>query len=79
MSIRSKQSSFLVQEDVQIMSDGRLKGTRIELFGQHAERLRVVSEIVDAEDGLWVRQIILLQIVVETRARSTEIWNASSD
>lgn len=43
---------------------------RIQLFGQGEEGIRVLMEKADLEYGLGVRQVILLQVVIETAAWS---------
>lgn len=42
---------------------------QIEVLHKLIERFRFLDEVIQSEDGLWVRQIILLQVVVETGAR----------
>lgn len=39
---------------------------RIQSLGQGEERLGVVGEVVDVENGLRVRDVVLLQVGVET-------------
>lgn len=40
----------------------------IQLFGQGEEGIRVLMEKADFEYGLCIRQVILLQVVIETTA-----------
>lgn len=40
----------------------------IQLFGQREEGIRVLLEKADLEYGLGIRQVILLQVVIETAA-----------
>lgn len=35
-------------------------------------------EVIDLEDGLWVRQVVLLQVCIETRFWRAKIWDPSS-
>jgi hypothetical protein len=42
---------------------------QIEVLHKLIERFRFLDEVIQSEDGLWVRQIKLLQVVVETGAR----------
>lgn len=41
---------------------------RIQSFGQGEERLRVVGEVVNVENSFWVRDVVLLQVGIETCA-----------
>lgn len=43
----------------------------IQRLGQREEGLRVIGEVVDVEDGLWVRDAVLLQVGVESRSWSS--------
>lgn len=36
----------------------------VQLLGQHEEGLRIVEEIAKLKDGFWVRNIILLEVMV---------------
>lgn len=44
----------------------------IQRLGQREEGLRVVGEVVDVEDGLWVGNAVLLQVGVESRSWSSD-------
>ena len=50
----------------------------VELLGQHAERFGVPSEVANVEDGLRVRQIVLLEVVIETGPGTAEIRDPRS-
>ena len=50
----------------------------VEFFGQHAERLWVLAEVADVEDGLRVWQVVLLEGVIETSPRTAEVWDPGS-
>lgn len=54
--------------------------SRIQSLGQGEEWQRVVGEEVDVEDGLWVGNIVLLQVGIEARSWSPEQYrNNKSD
>lgn len=46
--------------------------SRIQSLGQGEERQRVVGEEVDVEDGLWVGNIVLLQVGIQACSWSPE-------
>lgn len=39
---------------------------RIESLGQGEERLWVVGEVVNVENGFWVRDVVFLQVSIKT-------------
>ena len=39
-------------------------------LGPRVEGLRILAEVADVEDGLGVRQVVLLQVVVDSGAYS---------
>lgn len=49
-----------------------LVAARIQRLGQREERLRVVGEVVDVENGFWVRDVVLLQVGIKTCSWSSE-------
>lgn len=49
----------------------------IQLFGQGEEGIWVMVEKANLKYGLGVRQVILLQVVIETTAWRPEIWDAT--
>ena len=51
----------------------RLVVARVQLLGQGEERSRVIGEVVDIEDGLWVRDVVLFQVGVQTSAWSPAV------
>ena len=42
------------------------------------KRLGIAAKIANLKDGLRVGQVVLLQVVIETTARATEVRDASS-
>lgn len=44
----------------------------IQSLGQGEERLWVVGEVVDVENGFWVRDVVFLQIGVKTCSWSSK-------
>lgn len=57
-----------MKQSYKVVCDIGLVITRVQLFGQGEEGLRVMMEKADLEYGLCVRQVILLQVVIETAA-----------
>lgn len=51
----------------------------VQSLGQREERLRVVGEVFDVENGFWVRDVVLLQVGVETCSWSPERFQSGSD
>ena len=45
----------------------------VQRLGQGEEWLWVVGEVVDVENGFWVRDVVLLQVGVKTRSWSSKI------
>lgn len=45
---------------------------RIQFFGKSEEWFRVVVEKVNVKDGLWVRNSVLLEVVIETSTRGSK-------
>ena len=58
------------------MAGGRLQLAGIQGARHVEERLRLFAEEVDVEDGLWSRQVVLGQVVVESGARRAEVGDA---
>ena len=50
-----------------------------QLFRQCIKRTRIRTKIVYLKDRLGRRQVVLLQVVVETAAWCSKVWNASRD
>ena len=48
---------------------------RKELVGDVEEGARIVEEVVEREDGRWVRQVVLVQSAVETEGVAAEVGN----
>lgn len=57
-----------MKQPYEVMSHIGLIVPWIQLFGQGEEGVRVVMEKVDLEYGFGIRQVILLQVVIETAA-----------
>mmetsp|Transcript_10246 Transcript_10246/g.19390 ORF Transcript_10246/g.19390 Transcript_10246/m.19390 type:complete len:231 (+) Transcript_10246:278-970(+) len=51
----------------------------MKLAGQRVKSLRIGLEVLQLEDGLRMGQVVLLQVVVQAGARSSEVWNAGTD
>lgn len=80
LRVHPEQLLLLVQQSHKIMSQVGLIVPRVQLFGQREERIRVVTEKADLEYGLGVRQVVLLQVVIETAAwRSVREDNVLTD
>lgn len=68
LRVHPQQLLLLVEQSHKIMSQVGLIVPRVQLFGQGEERIWVVMEKADLEYGLGVRQVVLLQVVIETAA-----------
>ena len=58
--------------------DAYLEVGWVELLGEHAEGFGIPSEVADVEDGLRVREVVLLEVVVETSPRAAEVRDTCS-
>lgn len=63
----SEQQAFFLEQADEDVSRGRLVAARPQLLAQAVEGLRVATEELEVEDGLGVRQAILLH---RARART---------
>ena len=55
-----------------------LEESWVELLSQVEERFGVIPKVVDVEDTLWSGEVVLLEVVIETGARTTKVRNACS-
>lgn len=77
LRVHAQQLILLVQQANKVVRHVGLEVPRIQLFGQGKERVWVSVEKVDLEYGLGVRQVVLLQVVVEATAWRPEIRDAT--
>lgn len=54
-----------MKQSKEVVGDIRLIVPRVQLLGQCEKRLGIVKEIVKFKNGLWVWDVILLQVVVQ--------------
>lgn len=69
LRVHSEELALVMKEPYEIVCEVGLVVAWVQLFGQGKERVGVVMEVVDLEDGFCVRKIILLEVVIETTAR----------
>lgn len=72
MRVRAQQQALEVQRADEVVDVVGPVGAGIQGLGQREEGLRVVGEVVDVEDGLWVGNAVLLQVGVESRSWSSD-------
>lgn len=60
LGVHSEQQALVMQHADEIVDVVGPVGARVQLLGQGEERLRVVGEVVDVENGFWVRDVVLL-------------------
>lgn len=60
------------------MKCGYLEISWVELLGQHIKWFGILSEVADLKNGLRMREVVFLEIGIETGIRTTEVWNTSS-
>lgn len=61
-----------MEQAYKVMGQVRLIVSRIQLFGQSEERIRVVVEEFNFKYGLSVGEVVLLQVVVKSAAWRSE-------
>ncbi len=54
------------------MNDVRLVIARVQFFRQFEKWFWIVSKEANVEDGCWVWEVVLCQIVIQTTARCPE-------
>lgn len=73
---QTQQQALLVQQSQKVVRRRRSMHAGQQLFRERVERFRILTEVVDFEYRLGRRQVVLLQIVVQTSARRAEVRNA---
>ena len=72
--------SFIGEQTAEVVRRCRIVFFEIEEFVcESVEGLWLTFEILDVEDGLWVRQVVLFQICIETRFWAAEVRNSCAD
>lgn len=72
LGVHSEQQAFVMEHaDEEVYVVGSVAAW-IQSLGQREERLRVIGEVVDVENGFWVRDVVLLQVCVKTCSWSSE-------
>lgn len=72
LRVRAQQQALEVQRADEVVDVVGPVAAGIQRLGQREEGLRVVGEVVDVEDGLWVGNAVLLQVGVESRSWSPD-------
>lgn len=72
LSVHAEQQILLMQHADEIMDVIRTMVARVQLLGQRKERTRVFGEVIDVEDGFGIRNVVLFQICIQTRAWGPE-------
>lgn len=79
LRVHAQQQALVVQHADEVVDVVGPVAPGVERLGQGEERLRVVGEVVDVEDGLRVGNVVLLQVGVQARSRSSEAEGRSAD
>lgn len=72
LRVHAQQQAFVVEHADEVVDVVGPVASRIQSLGQGEEWQWVVGEEVDVEDGLWVGNIVLLQVSVQARSWSPE-------
>lgn len=72
LRVHAQQQAFVVEHADEVVDVVGPVASRIQSLSQGEERQRVVGEEVDVEDGLWVGNIVLLQVGIQARSWSPE-------
>lgn len=66
LGVQAQQQALLMQHADEVVHVVGPVVARVQLLGQGEEWTRVIGEIVDIEDGLWVREVVLFQVGIQT-------------
>lgn len=72
LCVHSEKQAFVMKHADEVVYVVGPVAARIQHLGQREEGLRVIGEVVDVENGFWVRDVVLLQVGIETCAWSSE-------
>lgn len=72
LRVHSAQQTLVVEHSDEVVYVVGPVTAGVQSLGQREERLRVVGEVVNVENGFWVRDVELLQVGIETRSWSPE-------
>lgn len=62
----------------EVVARRRLERARVQFLSQREERFGVLVEVVQLEDGARMRQVVLLQVVVQPRFGGAKVRDAGS-
>lgn len=66
LGVQAQQQALLMQHADEVVHVVGPVVAWVQLLGQGEEWTRVIGEIVDIEDGLWVREVVLFQVGIQT-------------
>lgn len=72
LGVHPQKQPFVVKHVDKVVYVVRSVAPGIERLGQGEERLRVVGEVINVENGFRVRDVVLLQVGVKARSRGSE-------
>lgn len=65
LCVEPQKQLLVVKQSKEVVGDIRLIVPRVQFLGQCEKRLGIVKKIVKFKNGLWVWDVILLQVVVQ--------------
>lgn len=72
LRVHAQQQAFVVERADEVVDVVGPVAAGIQGLGQREERLRVVGKVVNVENGLWVRDVVLLQVGIKSSSWSSE-------
>lgn len=72
LRVHAQQQAFVMEHADEVVDVVGPVAAGIQSLGQGEERQRVGGEVVDVEDGLRVGDVVLLQVGIQARSRSSE-------
>lgn len=72
LRVHAQQQAFVVERADEVVDVVGPVAAGIQSLGQREERLRVVGKVVNVENGLWVRDVVLLQVGIKSSSWSSE-------
>lgn len=78
LGVVTQQQTLLPQQANEVVAHRGLETLRQQFPSEGEERLGILYEELQLEDGLRMRQVVLVQFVVQSARRGAEIWYPSS-
>jgi len=69
LCVHLQKDTFVTEQPHEVVDNvGPIKSIMIQVLGQRKEGLRVAAEVVEVKDSLCIWQVVLGQVVVESRS-----------